>query len=208
MHVDGIVHHPLIYSVHRYDFAFALREMSGVGLCRKIARVIVPFQTDTETVHVDTVAKLCQQPHALCVVHLDIFQGGVRVMRQEDARSRAVPGTHGYHRTFGKSLVLPSGRIHQSLARLDATFGGAAYVAGIIYNVVTFRFKSDTRHRVQGPSVAVGLKDGVLGQAVFYPRSGAERDAFVAFILYNLYLGNVWVFKVDAEVFQRTVCAA
>ena len=73
MHIDGIVHHSLVESIDRAYLTLATREVGGIGLCRKIAGVIIAPEAYTEAIEVDILAHLGQQPHALGIVHLNIM---------------------------------------------------------------------------------------------------------------------------------------
>ena len=60
VHVNGIVHHRLVESVHRYNLALAAREVGGIGLCGEVARVVIATQTYAEAIERDILAHLRQ----------------------------------------------------------------------------------------------------------------------------------------------------
>ena len=56
VHVDGIIHHPLIQSVSGNNLSLASRKMSRIRLRRKIARIVFPFQANVESVERNVLA--------------------------------------------------------------------------------------------------------------------------------------------------------
>ena len=86
VHVDGIVHHGLIESVHRGDLALATREVGGIGLCGEVAGIVVAAEAYAETVKRDILTHLCQETHTLGIVYLDILQAGIGSMAHKDTR--------------------------------------------------------------------------------------------------------------------------
>ena len=86
VHVDGIVHHRLIESVHRGDLALATREVGGIGLCGEVTGIVVAAEAYAETVKGDILTHLCQETHTLGIVNLHILETCVSSVAHEDTR--------------------------------------------------------------------------------------------------------------------------
>lgn len=95
--------------------------------------------------------------------------------------------------------------MYQILSYQGTTFGRAADVAGVVYNMSAGLFKSYTRHRAKFPTFSLCFENRVFCQVVFYPWSRLKGNSFFSFIFYNFHLSYVWIGKINAEILQATV---
>ena len=80
VHVDGIVHHPLVQSVARHNLALASREVGRIGLCGEVSRVVLATEADVEFLQGDVFADLRQQAHPLGIMYGHVFQTCVLIL--------------------------------------------------------------------------------------------------------------------------------
>ena len=203
VHIDGIVHHSLVQAVAGNNLPLAAREMGSIGLRREVTRIVVSLQADLKLLERDVFTKLCQQPHPFGIVHPDVLQARIHVVRQEYSRRRPPPSTHHEDGTRHQLLVLPGRRLYTTVVRQESSPGVAATVTGVVDNPFGRFFKRNAPAVPHRPAVTVCFEHAVLGNTVLHPRSRLEGDALPRVVLHNLYLRDMWIGKVYTEISQR-----
>ena len=187
MHIDGIIHHALVQSVHRLDASLATREMGGIGLCAEEAGVVHTLQAHAEMGQFDVLTQVCQQAHALGVMHLHLAQHRVHIVAQEEAGSRTGAHTEHCHRTGLQARIFPLGGSYQPRFGFLGTIQRNGDVARVVHHMACVAVKGKAKTIGDGPSFIVGLKTSVLA-AVLHPGSGVEQNALLRIVLHNLHL--------------------
>ena len=60
VHIDGIVHHTFIESVHRSNLTLAAREMGSICLSGEVACIVVALQANREAIQIKILTHLRQ----------------------------------------------------------------------------------------------------------------------------------------------------
>ena len=60
MHVDGIIHHTFVESVHRSNLTLTTREMGSIGLSGEVACIVVALQANREAIQIKILTHLRQ----------------------------------------------------------------------------------------------------------------------------------------------------
>ena len=204
MHIDCIVHHAFIKAIARNNLSFATREMGCIGLSGEITRVIITTETNIKFFQSDIFADLCQQAHTFGIVYIDILQTGILIQRKEYAWSRPFVITHCYLCTRHQTRVFPMWSAESLFIQLFCIIGRTPKVAGLVYHMTCLSIECNTSLRIILPSFAITFKVSVLANTGLYPWFDTEYHTVFG-IIHNLYLTDMRLCKIDAEILQSTI---
>ena len=204
MHVDGIVHHAFVQTVARDNLTLTAREVSSIGLCSEVTRIVLATEAYVELFEGDVLADLCQETHTFGIMDAYIFQAGILVHMHEDARSRTLVVTHGHLGTRNETGILPMRCMECTFVNLLGVVGRAPQVAGLIYHMAGLTVERDTGLRIVHPSFAIAFEVCILAHTCLSPWFDAEGHALVS-AFHNFNLGDVRLCKVDAEILEHGV---
>ena len=141
-------------------------------------------------------------------MYLDVFQGCIGVMRQENTGRRTIPGSHGQYRAGNQLRVLPAFGQYSAVAQIFYLGQDHPHIAAVVDQTTGFRLESDADRRAVPPSFSFDVQR-VTRDFILHPRRQFQCDLSGLRIVGNDgCLCDMRLLKVDGEIFQSAVLAA